>query len=80
MNSYEILVNNSLIAIQGPESNNILSFLKIEDKFLFMSARIIIFLNKERKVLKVKLYSSKGDLIKESTQNFLQEIRRVRDQ
>ena len=47
LNSYEILVNNSLIAIQGPESNNILSFLKIEDKFLFMSARIIIFLNKE---------------------------------
>ena len=40
----------------------------------------IIFLNKERKVLKVELYSSKGDLIKESTQNFLQEIRRVRDQ
>jgi len=39
----------------------------------------IIFLNESRKVYKTELYSSEGILIKESGENFLQQIRRVMD-
>ena len=39
----------------------------------------IIFLDQKRKVFKAELYSIKGDLLKESGRNFLQQIRRVKD-
>ncbi|MDG2371628.1 MAG: hypothetical protein P8L83_03350 [Flavobacteriaceae bacterium] len=37
----------------------------------------VIFLNEKRDVYKCELYSSEGDLIKTSKENFLQQIRRV---
>ena len=37
----------------------------------------IIFLNEKRDIYKCELYSSEGVLIKESKENFLQQIRRV---
>ena len=39
----------------------------------------VIFLNESREVYKSELYSSGGSLIKESTENFLQQIRRFSD-
>ena len=39
----------------------------------------IIFLDQKRKVFKAELYSIKGDLLKESNRDFLQQIRRVKD-
>ena len=45
LDKYNILYDNSLLAIQGPEAKNILSFLNLPDNFYFMESRTIDFKN-----------------------------------
>jgi aminomethyltransferase len=43
LNQYTFLNNNSLIAIQGPESVNVLKFLNIASELFFMNSKVVKF-------------------------------------